>query len=251
MIIDYYNNYINHCKDIENKICDFPNLDAIDPPEPLVERINNLTESKDSSLDELYNLAKHIIEWDIERRRRLKENERRLKAEAMENERRLKAEVEENERRLKAEAEENERVAQEQYAKEQFEKYRGHVKPILALATYSAIIAPIINLQFFLLADIFSGLIWLIFYIFCILNLFGFPIFFAIFLHSFALADDDFKLHARIPNFLINIPVFKNIFESLAADSVLWVYNNDHVHNFICYISGIYFAFLILYKFIF
>jgi len=244
MIIDYYNNYINHCKNLENKILYFPNLDEIDPPEPLVEKINNITDSKESSLDELYNLAKHIIEWDIERRRR-------LKAEAEEKERRLKAEAEEKERRLKAEAEEKERIAQEQYAKEKFEKYRRHVKPILALATYSAIIAPIINLQFFLLADIFSGLFWLIFYIFCILNLFVFPIFFAPFLSGIASGDDDFKFTERIPNFLINIPLFKNIFESFADDATLWVYYNDHTHKFVGYISGIYFGFLILYRFIF
>jgi hypothetical protein len=243
MIIDYYNIYINHCKNLENKILYFPNLDEIDPPEPLVEKINNITDSKESSLDELYNLAKHIIEWDIKRRRR-------LEAEAEEEERRLKAEAEEEERRLKAEAEEKKRIAQEQYAKEQFEMYRGRVKPILALATYSAIIAPIINLQFFVLADIFSGLFWLIFYIFCILNLFGFPIFFAIFLSVLASADDS-KLHERIPNFLINVPFFKNIFGFFADDATLWVYDDNHLHKFMWYIAGIYFGVLMLYKFIF
>ena len=45
MIIDYYNIYINHCKNLENKILYFPNLDEIDPPEPLVEKINNIMKS--------------------------------------------------------------------------------------------------------------------------------------------------------------------------------------------------------------
>jgi hypothetical protein len=134
-----------------------------------------------------------------------------------------------------------------------FEKHRHHIKSILALATYSSIIAPMINLQFFFLTEYMQGFVWFVFYVFLILYTSLFPVIAGFLLILFANFDKDFSLQKRIPNHITKIPVFKNIFDSISDKFIHYVYTDEleKKYIFVFYVSSIYFVFLLFYKLIF
>jgi hypothetical protein len=100
--------YINIFGEIESKIINFPKLDDLNANKDLVLQINNFAGSNDSTLTQLFDSARGIIEWADEQNRlkilnnkKLKAEKERLKAIKDQNDAKQRAILEEEKRKLK------------------------------------------------------------------------------------------------------------------------------------------------------
>jgi hypothetical protein len=131
MLLDFYKTHLTHCEKLKRKIHNFPNLESYDPNDSLIKKINDLADSKESSLDQLYNCANEIVAWFNHQSVLSKEKAAKDRAAAEEKER---------QRKIKEKQESHEREVEDKKI-----YVRKYAKSALVLFTFSSLILAIIS----------------------------------------------------------------------------------------------------------